>query len=47
MERYSNEENKEALVSLLTSLQVSFDKLKQKIKDHWGKGSVKIQFLLT
>lgn len=47
VETYQNEENKELLVSFLTKLQVGYDKLKQKIKDKWGNGTVKFQFMLT
>lgn len=30
------------LVALITKLQMNFEKMRQKIRDRWGKGSLKI-----
>ena len=42
VEKYSNDENQEMLVALITKLQMNFEKMRQKIRDRWGKGSLKI-----
>ena len=48
IEKYNqNGADDEFIMSFLTKMQIGMDKLKQKIKDRWGKGNNKIQFQLT
>ena len=47
VEQFTGESNQDMLMSLMIKLQSSIDKVEEKIKDRWGKGSHKFQLVLS